>query len=547
MALTKVTYAMIEGQYLNVLDYGATGDGATDDTAAIQAAIDASDGKPVYLPAGTYVVTATLEYEPATYTNAFGAGLKLIGDGPLVTIFDNQVDGPLIEMVTGSTISVFEGAIGAVLEGFLITSTTSTTSNVGIYMTSAYNPTVKNVWIRGMSLHGIQIPVILGDNDASNMVALEQVRIENCAGWGIKADGASGNNELSFLYMRQVFIQGCGTNAATYVPLSGGMTWKGQILKMQECAFTINENCGFFIPGQAGQGQSVDLQNTTFENNKKRGLFCRGIDLFKARNIQFYNNDGFTSTEMCEFEGNNFQIRDVDIDGVVIRATSGNNPITAFKLSGAFVNFDSCRVRNVIWQNFDYTGQTRFDGWQFDPIPTDQYYIRLLSSTELYVAPNTYIGKGNKIPLRLRGGVGGVPSTTGEWITHQLPSGGISFNPATLPIVAGTRYWMYLYDNNGVPTLEVSDSASQVTNAASGYAVKSGDATRYYVGSIVGGSTNGTVATTGVGWVNPTTVANGESNGFGFLWIDSTGDLRVKGTGAVPASDTDGTVVGTQS
>lgn len=547
MSLTKVTYAMIEGQYLNVQDYGATGDGTTDDTAAIQAAIDASNGIPVYLPAGTYVVTATLEYEPAAYTNAFGAGLKLIGDGPLVTIFDNQVDGPLIEMVTGSTISVFQGAIGAVLEGFLITSTTSTTSNVGIYMTSAYNPTIKNVWIRGMSSHGIQIPVILGDNDASNMVALEHVRIENCGGWGIKADGSSGNNELSFLYMRQVFIQACGTNAATYVPTSGGMIWKGQILKMQECAFTINENCGFFIPGQAGQGQSVDLQSTTFENNKKRGFFCRGIDLFKARNIQFYNNDGFTSTEMCEFEGNNFQIRDVDIDGVVIRATSGNNPITAFKLSGAFVNFDTCRVRNVIWQNYDYTGQTRFNGWQFDPIPTDQYYIRLASSTEVYVAPNTYIGKGNKIPLRLRGGNGGAPSTTGEWITYQLPSNGIFFNPATLPIVAGTRYWMYLYDNNGLPTLEVSDSASQVTDTASGYAVKSGDATRYYVGSIVGGGTNGTVATTGVGWVNPTVVANGQSNGFGFLWIDSTGDLRVKGSGAVPASDTDGTVVGTQT
>jgi hypothetical protein len=538
---------MIKGQYLNVLDYGATGDGTTDDTAAIQAAIDASNGKPVYVPAGTYVVTSTLEYEPSTYTNSFGAGLKLIGDGPLVTIFDNRVNGPLIEMITGSTISVFEGAIGAVLEGFLITSTTTTTSNVGIYMTSAYNPTIKNVWIRGMSLHGIQIPVILGDNDASNMVSLEQVRIENCAGWGIKADGDSGNNELSFLHMRQVFIQGCGTNAATYIPFSGGMTWKGQILKMEECAFTLSENCAFFIPGQAGQGQSVDLQSTTFENNKKRGLFCRGIDLFKARNIQFYNNDAYASTEMCEFEGVSFQIRDVDIDGVVIRATSGNNPITAFKISGANTVFNTCRVKNVVWQNFDYTGQTRFDGWQFDPIPTDQYILQMTSSTQATVLPNTYIGKGNKIPLRLRGGGGGVPSTTGEWIAHQLPAGGIAFNPATLPIVAGTRYWMYLFDNNGTPTLEVSSSASQVTDGASGYAVKTGDATRYYVGSIVGGATNGTIATTAMGWLNPTTVGNGQSNGFAFLWVDSTGDLRVKGNGAIPSSDTDGTVVGTQT
>lgn len=48
MALTKATYSMIEGAMANVLDFGAVGDGVTNDTAAFNAAI--ATGKAVYVP-----------------------------------------------------------------------------------------------------------------------------------------------------------------------------------------------------------------------------------------------------------------------------------------------------------------------------------------------------------------------------------------------------------------------------------------------------------------------------------------------------------------
>lgn len=57
MSLTKVTYSMIQGDVVNVLDYGATGDATTDDTAAIQSAIDAAYGKTLFFPKGTYKIT----------------------------------------------------------------------------------------------------------------------------------------------------------------------------------------------------------------------------------------------------------------------------------------------------------------------------------------------------------------------------------------------------------------------------------------------------------------------------------------------------------
>lgn len=60
MSLTKVSYSMINGAPVNVLDYGAVGDGVTDDTAAIQAAIN-SGAKQVIAPAGgIYKITNTL-------------------------------------------------------------------------------------------------------------------------------------------------------------------------------------------------------------------------------------------------------------------------------------------------------------------------------------------------------------------------------------------------------------------------------------------------------------------------------------------------------
>ena len=61
MTLTKATYSMIEGAPINVLDYGAVGDGVADDAAAITAAMAACpSGGTVFFPAGTYVVGSTL-------------------------------------------------------------------------------------------------------------------------------------------------------------------------------------------------------------------------------------------------------------------------------------------------------------------------------------------------------------------------------------------------------------------------------------------------------------------------------------------------------
>jgi hypothetical protein len=73
MSLTKATYSMIDGAPINVKDFGAKGDGVTDDTAAIQAAFDtiltqtsynynaaAIAAKKIVFPQGQYLVSGPL-------------------------------------------------------------------------------------------------------------------------------------------------------------------------------------------------------------------------------------------------------------------------------------------------------------------------------------------------------------------------------------------------------------------------------------------------------------------------------------------------------
>jgi len=66
--------------WVNVKDYGATGDGTTDDYAAITAAINATaEGATVYFPPGTYMTGTTILLKPyRTYKGMSGLALRTI-------------------------------------------------------------------------------------------------------------------------------------------------------------------------------------------------------------------------------------------------------------------------------------------------------------------------------------------------------------------------------------------------------------------------------------------------------------------------------------
>jgi hypothetical protein len=59
------------GDFLHVKDFGARGDGSTDDTAAFQRALFASQGKVLFVDAGSYILTGTITVP---------LGSKLVGE-----------------------------------------------------------------------------------------------------------------------------------------------------------------------------------------------------------------------------------------------------------------------------------------------------------------------------------------------------------------------------------------------------------------------------------------------------------------------------------
>lgn len=65
---------------VSVKDFGAVGDGVADDTAAIQAAINAHRGK-IFLPKGTYKISSTIIIQDETLLIGEGAGAYFPGPG----------------------------------------------------------------------------------------------------------------------------------------------------------------------------------------------------------------------------------------------------------------------------------------------------------------------------------------------------------------------------------------------------------------------------------------------------------------------------------
>jgi len=172
MGLTQVSYSMINGAFANVLDFGAVADGITDDSAAIQAAIDhvaAANGGTVYFPTGIYSI-GTTGIVSATSVNLVGENASYRAVSPTAGV---------ILKYSGTTTAILLADVKrSNIENIAIDMSGTSTVNVkALYLNGVWQSTFKNVSVYGFQVDAYSIYV---DQGAGGVWTSQHLYFENC-------------------------------------------------------------------------------------------------------------------------------------------------------------------------------------------------------------------------------------------------------------------------------------------------------------------------------------------------------------------------------
>jgi hypothetical protein len=298
------------GDVVSVKDFGAKGDGTTDDTAAFNAAhtAAASINATVYAPgaAGGYKIAGTIVAKASMY-----------GDGPLTTLIS-----------TSATANVITCAVqGVTLRDFNITTSVTRTSGAYIVTTGAQFFRVERVdlfnWYNGIVIGGAGVTTVR----LSNIIATTNIS----GGSGVTVSTTS--NCVDIL-VQNIFLVGTGTTAGTQ-PANGVLITNAGDINLDHVS-TVK--CGTGLNLTPGTGQIIQL------------LYCSNseFDSGAGTGVQF-NMTGTGSIQLAKF--NNVWAC-TNANGFVLGATASGTC-----LRSEFVN---CVGSNNTGQGFliNYTGVT---------------------------------------------------------------------------------------------------------------------------------------------------------------------------------------------
>ena len=324
----------------DVKDYGALGNNSTDDTTAIQSALNACNsagGGTVFFPKGTYITNPNTGL--IVYSNTI-----IRSDGSAIIKVKNatNLDGNLLRIENRTNVRVENIS----LDGNKVGQTGST--NYGLYLSDSTNCVVDNVTTYNFSGVGTQIYdcddcTIINSTSYSN--GFHGFEIEQCRGTVVTNNVAYSNTRHGF-YLAPGEIGGTGSKQCVIshniarnnlqYGISVGISVIGSIYLTQGCIIDSNqiyENSHYGV-SLYQQDQQI-VQNNVIRNNGFSGIYLYQSRLNKIEGNYLQNNSASANNAYDE----------IQIEGGSDGTGSQNNTI---KYNTIVTNNGSAKARYAI-------------------------------------------------------------------------------------------------------------------------------------------------------------------------------------------------------
>ncbi|HWX18511.1 MAG TPA: glycosyl hydrolase family 28-related protein [Candidatus Binatia bacterium] len=374
--------------FFNVKDYGAVGNGSTDDTSAITSALAAANtngGGAVYFPPGTYQVRPAVNNATdieggwaAFWVNT--DNLTLVGDGPNVSkiILTNASPGS----IAGSAVFWF-----------------------GTQASVTNPPHANNLQVRGLNIDG-------GCTDTANQsstagytlldfATCTNILVDNC--WLMNSQEHA--IDMEYLYSQGLLVNNCivSNHASAGLHGEGGA---GSIFRVRNSRIyrsgmtTFNVSWTNFVSTRTSSGVSAGIDNQNGAVLDVDGCYFEGSPMNMSA---CYGN-----VRNCTFVGSATSSNLLVVGGGSISLTFANNHFE----NSAFLTYDTqvlksgYLVSNLRMEGNYFTAGSVAVGWSSDTFSSTEiarfgnnYFAHanlfLMAATNVTVADNLFCDSGN--------------------------------------------------------------------------------------------------------------------------------------------------------